>query len=244
VLDLSRLFGDGLVAKKCWHCGGTKRCSCITCCDGLGPFVRDAACIVCKPKTKAAPVRRFDPLVIPASDTQIGIAQTFRKAREQRSNLMDEQSPFAWCGDLGEIIFDAWLREQAIAHWWDPRRDLLYDFVIGPMLIDVKTVSRSVYPQKHFTHFVNCSQFERSTAGFYFLATYVAETKQLCMIGGCPRDVVGNSNIVKAGDRVHGSLVMAKQVGGKCFDVKYSELVPMSGWIEELKNAGKESKKR
>jgi len=140
-------------------------------------------------------------------------AMKFRIKRDAvYGNIFSERTSDArWVGDLGEWVFNSFLRSCGLtdAVWLrDGKASGEPDFKIGNLAIGVKTVKRKVAPQKDYTAQITARHANEPVTHFFFL-TYDIVNKRMWLIGGIDKPRFLNfSQYFSAGDKVHDNYVI------------------------------------
>lgn len=135
-------------------------------------------------------------------------AMGIREERDaQYGNIFTEHSTDArWVGDLGEIVFDRWLRHCAVEgfHWHQEDAAGRADFTLANgCSIGIKTVKRKGAPRSDYTAQVTARHAHEPVDQFFFMS-YEFQRRVMWLLGGLGRDAfVAGAVYHGAGSQVH-----------------------------------------
>lgn len=146
---------------------------------------------------------------VEVSEADIERAQAIRRERDARGyrNFYDPTGKDApWVGDLGEVIFDPWLRRQgARATWLLDAPIGRPDFVLERkgIRVDVKAVKRNGPPRHDYTAGVTTNQ-KSAEVDHYFFLSYDMPARVMWLLGGLERECfMAEARHYKGGEWVH-----------------------------------------
>lgn len=121
-----------------------------------------------------------------------------------------------WTGDLGEIMFAAWLRSIGIPYQWFPEKAYWYDLIVNSVRIDVKTMNRKADVQSYYEHGVNEEQvIDGHDVDQYFWMSYNYIDNEITFVGGMPKqDFLNASRFIPAGEEGHKNWTAQEENGG------------------------------
>ena len=159
-----------------------------------------------------------------------------RKERDKRyRNIFAQRSSDSrWVGDLGERVFDWWLRScGAFNHQWilDDTAGKA-DFISSSGLcIGVKTVKRKVPPRLDYTAQITAQHAKEPIDHFFFM-TYEFQKRRMWLLGGIDRQTfLDNAKYYAAGDKVHDDYVIRE--GHEIWNVEVGILVRPADWYQK-----------
>lgn len=161
-------------------------------------------------------------------------AQEIRKKRdEQYGNIYNEEdSDLRWVGDLGEICFNAWLKNNNIQEfsWHLNNAAGKPDFTIGTKRIDVKTVKRIVPPQKNYTAQITARHKDFPIDELFF-CSYEYQKKRMWFLGGISKkEFLEKSIYYQEGDKVHNNYTIRRN--HEIYNAEISILQEPTIWIK------------
>ena len=170
------------------------------------------------------------------SEKLINSAKAIREKRDaQYGNIFLEfETDLRWVGDLGEICFNWWLKQNQINqfHWHLDNAAGKPDFTVNGKRIDVKTVKRKVPPQPHYTAQITGRHKDSSIQELFF-CSYEYQINRMWFLGGISKVKFLESAIYyKAGDQVHSNYSIRE--GHEIYNTKIEFLTEPNRWIEEL----------
>lgn len=141
-----------------------------------------------------------------------------------------------WIGELGELIFDYWLRDFDVAaheyRWIMNGTDILTapDFIVHGVRISIKTVQRVTVPRAEWT----CSLAEKhmkQQADEIFWLNYDVPKQRMCLLGGIAKSAfVAAATHHKAGERIHAHYVVHSPI----WSIAISRLTPPREWLRAI----------
>lgn len=173
-------------------------------------------------------------VVTDVTGKEIEEAKRLRGARERRKGTRHSLTSMIWAGELGEIVFAAYLDDIGASHAiWYRDDDLGHDFVIGSQLaIDVKTQTRKA-PNMSPSYGCNVASHKiNSKPGEYFFLSYNHELREMCLCGAMPRSQFAmEARFLKAGEHSPISPLVAHH---DMYWLPVSRLVKPRDWRETL----------
>ena len=163
-------------------------------------------------------------------------AQDIRRKRdEQYGNIyLEEDSDLRWVGDLGEICFNTWLKNNNI-HKFQWHLDTVAgnpDFTIGTKRIDVKTVKRKVPPKEEYTTQITARHKDFPIDQLFF-CSYEYQKKRMWFLGGITKtEFLNKATFYKEGEKVHNNYTIRR--GHEIYNAEIRILVEPSIWIKSL----------
>lgn len=140
-----------------------------------------------------------------------------------------------WVGDLGEMVFNSWLKHEGIQCFEWVLNDAAGqpDFVTAlNVRIGVKTVKRKVPPRENYTAQITARHAEEPIDQFFFMSYEIAK-RQMWLLGGCSRErFLQESRHYNAGEWVHPSYQIRR--GHEIYNMEIAKLVPPKAWIEAV----------
>ena len=172
-----------------------------------------------------------------ASPDWLEEANAIRAARDQRyGNLyVENQSDERWVGDLGEIAFDHWLRENGVdaAEWLREDTAGRADFIVGNCQIDVKTVKRKVAPRQDYTAQISAKHKDYPANQLFFIS-YEIPKKKLWLLGGVNKEeFIRFARYYGEGEWVHSNYQIRR--GHEIYNGSIARLITPEEWITLLK---------
>lgn len=164
-------------------------------------------------------------------------AKAIRADRDrQYGNIFTEEATDErWVGDLGEIVFNSWLKHNNIAdfQWILDGTAGAPDFVTAMNIrIGVKTVKRAVPPQAHYTAQITAQHAHEPIEQFFFM-TYEINKKLMWLLGGLDKDTfLKQAKYYQAGDQVHSNYIIRQ--GHEIYNIEISKLVKPNTWIAQI----------
>lgn len=164
-------------------------------------------------------------------------AKRIRQERDRRyMNLYREvASDERWVGDLGEIVFDAWSREQVgerltwIRDEAAGKADFILDAGVG---IGVKTVKRKGPPQPSYTAQISAKHAFEPVDQFFFMS-YEISARKMWLLGGIDRSgFLDGARHYQAGEAVHQNYVI--RPGHEIYNIEIKRLVDPSYWLKSI----------
>jgi len=135
-------------------------------------------------------------------------AKKIRKERDaQYGNIFEvKDTDMRWVGDLGEMVFNDWLKRNAaiVATWHldDPAGKA--DFTLaGGATVGVKTVKRKVPPRSGYEAQVT-EAHAKEPVDFFFFLSYEFLEKRMWLLGGIEKSrFLANARYIGPGEFVH-----------------------------------------
>jgi hypothetical protein len=164
-------------------------------------------------------------------------AKQMRAERDQRyGNIFTEYgSDLRWIGELGEITFNYWLKQQGITQyeWILENPAGKSDFIINTLQVDVKTVKRQGPPKPGYTAQITAKHINTPADELFFLS-YEFPIKRLWFLGGIKKiEFLRFARYYGENERVHASYVIRK--GHEIYNIETSRLLPPYSWLEKIK---------
>jgi hypothetical protein len=164
-------------------------------------------------------------------------AQDIRANRDKlyKNIFVEEETDLRWVGDLGEIYFNHWLKENNISgvHWHLDNAAGKPDFTINKMKIDVKTVKRKVPPHSTYTAQITARHKNHCIDELFFLS-YQFEVKKLWILGGINMNrFIQSATYYGEGDQVHSHYTIRK--GHEIYNAPITILQSPNEWLQQLK---------
>lgn len=169
-------------------------------------------------------------------------AKTIRQIRDrQYGNIYEERSTDErWVGDLGEIVFDRWLRHNNLQGyvWHQENAAGKADFTLANGLsIGVKTVKRQVPPRMGYTAQVTARHAREPVDQFFFM-TYEWKVKKMWFLGGLPRNTfISVARYYGPGEKVHAHYEIRE--GHEIYNADIGQLVAPDAWLSQVTAAGR-----
>jgi len=159
------------------------------------------------------------------------------KRDEQYGNIYEEtDTDIRWVGDLGEICFNTWLKNNNITNfdWHLENTAGKPDFTINGTRIDVKTVKRKVPPRLDYTAQIT-AQHIHSPVDELFFCSYEYQIKRMWLLGGIEKsEFIKKAIFYKAGDKVHENYTIRK--GHEIYNTALSHLIEPNFYVDRFKN--------
>ena len=164
-------------------------------------------------------------------------AKAIRQERDrQYGNIYQERSTDErWVGDLGEIVFEKWLRHSGVNNhqWHQDNAAGKADFTLANgCSIGVKTVKRKVPPRTGYTAQVTARHANEPVDQFFFL-TYEWQSKKMWLLGGLARDAfVAGARYYGPGEQVHANYQV--RAGHEIYNADIGLLIAPDTWLEQV----------
>ncbi len=163
-----------------------------------------------------------------------------QRIREKRDRLygniyVEEDTDMRWVGDLGEICFYHWIKQQKINNFeWHINNAVgKPDFTIQQMRLDIKTVKRKVPPLSHYTAQITAQHKDHPIDELFF-TSYEFQVRKLWFLGGISiQAFIDQARYYQAGEQVHSHYTI--RPGHEIYNAEISILTPPLTWIEKLK---------
>lgn len=160
-------------------------------------------------------------------------ARTLRADRDKRyENIYDvEPTDARWVGDLGEKVFDAWLRHRGSANhkWILDAPAGQEDFVLpGGARIGVKTVKRKDPPRPSYSAQVTARHVHEPVEDYFFL-TYELDVQRMWLLGGIDKTTfLAKAKYYAEGEKVHAHYTVRQ--GHEIYNVDIENLTGPTAW--------------
>lgn len=180
---------------------------------------------------------------IPITNKMIENAKRIRNIRDEKyGNIFnEEETDLRWCGDLGEICFNKWLKNNGIFNfdWILENVTKNGDFLINGKMIDIKTVKRKSKPLNHYTAQITARHKDAPVDHLFFMC-YEYEPKnnnngKMWLLGGCEKEFfIINSKYYAAGEYVHPNYQIRK--GHEIYNAEFKILTSPKSWLNFINN--------
>ncbi len=163
-------------------------------------------------------------------------AKQMRASRDEMyGNIFSENSTDErWVGDLGEIVFNSWLKHEGIEnfHWVLDEAANQPDFIARQNIrIGVKTVKRQVPPKLEYTAQITARHVDEPVDQFFFL-TYEIVRRKMWLLGGLAREsFLASSRLYKAGEFVHPNYQVRQ--GHEIYNIEILKLIRPKEWLKQ-----------
>jgi hypothetical protein len=169
-------------------------------------------------------------------DTWEAQAKQIREKRDQLyGNIYDEaDTDMRWVGDLGEICFNYWLRENGLKGfaWHEDNAAGKPDFTLAGKRIDVKTVKRKVPPKPEYTAQITAKHKDHPIDQLFFMS-YEYEVRKLWLLGGISLyHFLKNARFYGSGEWVHRKYQI--RPGHEIFNISISVLDNPAFWLQKV----------
>lgn len=165
----------------------------------------------------------------------VACAKEIRAARDAIfGNIYEERETDArWVGDLGELVTDRWLNENAAPHDWFRERPINRpDFMICGRSIGVKTVKRKVSPRPTYTCQITGKHAQEPVEWFLFLS-YETPRGIMWILGAQKRDAfIASARFHGPGAKVHENYTV--RPGHSIYNGEISGLTTPGEWLHSL----------
>jgi hypothetical protein len=161
-------------------------------------------------------------------------AKKIRRDRdEQYGNIFEEvDSDERWVGDLGELVFNNWLKHHKVAGYsWELDRTAgAADFKLATgERVGVKSVKRKLPPKKGYTAQITARHAGEPIEQFFFL-TYEIAKRKMWLLGGIEKDrFLREAIYYSEGEKVHPNYTI--RPGHEIYNIDIGELVVPDTWI-------------
>jgi hypothetical protein len=178
-------------------------------------------------------------VVLPVKVAWIEQAKRMRETRDEayRNVFVAKGTDERWVGELGEIVFQAWLDTKKVPHEWftdDPAGRA--DFDVAGSSVGVKTVKRVVPVKTSFTAQITARHAQEPVEQFFFLSYHVP-TRSMWLCGGISRArFLAEARYHGPGSRVHANYTI--RPGHEIHNISISRLRSPDDWFER-RNAGR-----
>lgn len=176
-------------------------------------------------------------LSIDLSEANENWARHVRAQRDQQyGNIFQEEAgDERWTGDLGELVFDRWLKHRGVAEyqWIQEGAAGAPDFVFASGLrVGVKTVKRKVPPRIDYTAQITAKHTEEPIEQFFFM-TYEIAKRRMWLLGGIDKPTfLQEAVFYPAGAMVHANYTI--RPGHEIYNIEIGKLVPPEAWVGSL----------
>lgn len=163
-------------------------------------------------------------------------ARAMRAERDERyDNIFDEHTTDEhWVGELGELVFDHWLKLHKIrAEWITSDAAGRPDFILeGGAKVGVKTVKRQVPPRADYTAQVTARHAAEDVDHFAFMS-YEIEKRRMWLLGGMAREPFkDHARYYAAGERVHPNYQI--RPGHEIYNIALNRLIAPDMWLRSV----------
>lgn len=171
------------------------------------------------------------------SDEIVLEAQRIRERRDaQYTNIYREvDTDLRWVGEIGELCFYHWLRENAsgTGRWIREQAAGKPDFIIHGQPIGMKTVKRKVGFRPDYTAQITAKHADEPV-GHFFFASYEQPRQRLWLLGGITRsDFLKHARYYAAGEQVHAHYTVRE--GHEIYNIAAQYLTPPLNWLAGLR---------
>lgn len=179
-------------------------------------------------------------LSIDLSEANENWARHVRERRDQQYGniFQEEEGDERWTGDLGELVFDRWLKHNGVGdyRWIQEGAAGAPDFVFGSGLrVGVKTVKRQVPPRTGYTAQITASHTREPIEQFFFM-TYEIEKRRMWLLGGIDKPTfLKEANYYPAGAKVHAKYTI--RPGHEIHNIEIDKLTRPQEWLRMMLNA-------
>jgi hypothetical protein len=151
----------------------------------------------------------------------------------QYGNIFEEEdTDKRWTGDLGEIVFNTWLKSNHLRDFqWIKNNSAGQPDFITPtnVRIGVKTVKRKVEPRMDYTAQIT-AQHSREPIDHFFFMTYQFEKKNMWLLGGIDRNnFLKKARYYSEGQWVHKNYQIRK--GHEIYNIEIGKLIAPLLWL-------------
>jgi len=140
-----------------------------------------------------------------------------------------------WVGDLGEMVFNSWLRYMGVKdfEWVQDDAANKPDFVTALNIrIGVKTVKRKVPPREDYTAQIT-ARHVKEPIDHYFFMTYELAQRRMWLLGGIDQAVfLKKSRYYGAGEYVHANYQVRQ--GHEIYNIGIEELIHPGVWLKQV----------
>jgi hypothetical protein len=164
-------------------------------------------------------------------------AKRFREERDkQYGNIFsEEETDRRWTGDLGERVFDRWLKHQRVHgyQWIQQGAAGAPDFILpNGTRVGVKTVKRKVPPEPKFTAQITAKHAHEPTEQFFFMS-YEFRIRRMWMLGGIDKPTFLEQAIYyPAGAQVHPNYTIRE--GHEIYNIDIDKLIAPMAWLGSM----------
>lgn len=140
-----------------------------------------------------------------------------------------------WVGDLGEMVFNSWLKHESIQGFEWVLNDAAGqpDFVTAlDIRIGIKTVKRKVPPREEYTAQITARHAMEPIDQFFFM-TYEIIKRRMWLLGGIYRErFLTEAQYYGAGEWVHANYQIRQ--GHEIYNIEIAKLTPPRDWIKQV----------
>lgn len=164
-------------------------------------------------------------------------AKQFREERDKRyGNIFsEEETDRRWTGDLGERVFDRWLRHHRVQgyQWIQEGAAGAPDFILPDgTRVGVKTVKRKVPPALGFTAQITARHADEPTTQFFFLS-YEFRIRRMWLLGGIYKPTFLEQAIYyPPGSQVHRNYTIRE--GHEIYNIGIDKLTTPMLWLQKV----------
>jgi hypothetical protein len=178
---------------------------------------------------------------IEITDKMIEKAKKIREMRDKiYGNIFEEKSTdIRWCGDLGEICFNNWIKTNGILKfdWILENAAGKGDFKIKKTGIDVKTVKRKAKPRNNYTAQITAKHKDTPVDDLFFMCyeydDLVGGNGKMWLLGGCSKNhFINNAKYYSEGDYVHKNYQIRK--GHEIYNAEFNVLNSPNNWLKSI----------
>lgn len=161
-------------------------------------------------------------------------AKRIRAERDQQyGNIyVESDTDERWVGDLGEIVFNSWLKHEGVRgfEWVLDDAAGKPDFVMNENIrIGVKTVKRKVPPRESYTAQITARHAAEPTDHYFFM-TYEINKRRMWLLGGIPQgDFLKEARFYSAGEWVHSNYQI--RPGHEIYNIEIAKIIPANQWL-------------
>jgi hypothetical protein len=175
---------------------------------------------------------------MPITSKMIEVAKKIRKSRDEiYGNIYrEESSDLRWCGDLGEICFNKWLKMNGVNdfEWILENAAGKSDFDLGNVTIDIKTVKRKFKPRVSYTAQITAKHKNTPVDELFFMCyeynTDIGGNGKMWLLGGISKgEFIEKSKYYSEGDFVHPNYQIRR--GHEIYNAEISALNAPLSWL-------------
>lgn len=183
----------------------------------------------------------MDWIEIEITDAMIEKAKKIREMRDKiYGNIFkEEKTDLRWCGDLGEICFNNWLKRNGVFgfHWILENAAGKGDFCVNNNNIDIKTVKRKSKPLKSYTAQITAQHKNTPVDHLFFMCYEYDASKnnngKMWLLGGCFKNYfIENSKYYGAGEYVHSNYQIRE--GHEIYNASFDILTEPQKWLNKI----------
>ncbi|WP_373031422.1 hypothetical protein [Sulfurovum sp.] len=167
------------------------------------------------------------------------MAKEMRVQRDQQyGNIYEETATDErWVGDLGEKVFDSWLKHENIQafEWKKDNAAGQPDFILSNGIkIGIKTVKRKVPPRQDYTAQIT-AKHATEPIHFFFFMSYEIEKQTMWLLGGIDRErFLKEARYYSAGEKVHPKYEIRK--GHEIYNIEIFKLLKPHDFLQNIIN--------